>query len=588
MEIMGNLRRSHKCGDLRLEDIGKEVTLMGWVSKYRDLGFLFFIDLRDYTGITQVVIRQEDKELFEKARKVKSEYVLAVKGVVNKREAANPDLATGEIEIIANELRILDVAKTPPIYIKDDDNAAENTRLQYRYLDLRKSSMQKVLRTRAEIVKVFRDYLYENNFLEVETPILTKPTPEGARDYLVASRVNVGKFYALPQSPQLFKQMLMVSGVDRYYQIARCFRDEDLRANRQPEFTQVDIEMSFVDIEDVFETNEKLIQRLFKKILDVNIDLPLNRMTYDEAMSRFGSDKPDLRYGFEIQDAKEHVKGIEFDLFKNAIASNLEIKAIVFDNLADKYSRKKIDKLTKYVKGIGADGLIWFKVQDGAFSSSINKFLNEDNIEKLKSGLNIKDGDFACLMIGKKKNINETMGILRTYVAGENLTFDKKDFKMTWVVDFPMFEYNEEEERYQAKHHPFTHPKDEDIEFLESDPERVRAKAYDLVINGEEAGGGSIRINNSDLQNRIFKLLKLTNDQIEEKFGFFVEALQYGTPPHGGIAYGLDRLVMQMTYTNNIKDVIAFPKTQSATCLLTKAPGNVDEKSLEELHLKLR
>lgn len=585
---MGNLRRSHKCGELKLEDIGKEVTLMGWVSKYRDLGFLFFIDLRDYTGITQVVIRQEDRDLFEKAKRVKSEYVLAIKGVVNKREAANPDLATGEIEIIANELRILDMAKTPPIYIKDDDNAAENTRLQYRYLDLRKSKMQNILRTRAEIIKVFRDYLYENDFLEVETPILTKPTPEGARDYLVASRVNAGKFYALPQSPQLFKQMLMVSGVDRYYQIARCFRDEDLRANRQPEFTQVDIEMSFVDIEDVLETNERLIQRLFKKILDVNIDLPLNRMTYDEAISRFGSDKPDLRYGFEIQDAKDHVRDIEFDLFKNAINSNLEIKAIVFDNLADKYSRKKIDKLTKYVKGIGADGLIWFKIQDGEFSSSINKFLNEDNIEKLKSGLNIKEGDFACLMIGKKKNIYETMGILRTYVAGENLTFNDKDFKMTWVVDFPMFEYNEEEDRYQAKHHPFTHPKDEDIEFLESDPERVRAKAYDLVINGEEAGGGSIRINNSALQNRIFKLLKLTNDQIEEKFGFFVEALQYGTPPHGGIAYGLDRLVMQMTYTNNIKDVIAFPKTQSATCLLTKAPGDVDEKSLEELHLKLR
>lgn len=589
MGELGNMRRTHMCGDLRAKNIDEEVVLMGWVQKTRDLGPLVFMDLRDKTGFSQIVFKKEDNEgLYEEAKKIKSEYVLAVRGKVLERESKNDQVATGDIEVIASELNILDKANTPPIYIKDDDNVSEDMRLKYRYLDLRKPKMQRNLRVRADITKVFRDFLYDNDFLEVETPFLTKPTPEGARDYVVPSRVNKNLFYALPQSPQLFKQMLMVSGMDRYYQVVKCFRDEDLRANRQPEFTQVDIEMSFVDIDDVIAINEELMVNIFKKVKNIDLERPFKRMTYTEAMNRFGSDKPDLRYGYEINDISELAGSLDFDLFKNTLAEGHLIKAINFNDLSDKYSRKKLDKLTKYVKGIGAGGLIWMKFEEDGVNSSINKFLTDEFTAGIKEKLDAKTNDLVLIMMGREDKVLDQMGNLRVHMAGENIEFKDDDYAITWIVDFPMFEYDEEDERFVAKHHPFTHPVDEDIELLESHPEQVRAKAYDIVINGDEIGGGSIRINDSDLQNRMFKALHLTEDDIENKFGFFIEALKYGTPPHGGIAYGLDRFVMTLLNTNNIKDVIAFPKTQSATCPLTHAPTYISEVQLEELHLDLR
>lgn len=589
MGELGNMRRTHMCGDLRAKNIDEEVVLMGWVQKTRDLGPLVFMDLRDKTGFSQIVFKKEDNEgLYEEAKKIKSEYVLAVRGKVLERESKNDQVATGDIEVIASELNILDKANTPPIYIKDDDNVSEDMRLKYRYLDLRKPKMQRNLRVRADITKVFRDFLYDNDFLEVETPFLTKPTPEGARDYVVPSRVNKNLFYALPQSPQLFKQMLMVSGMDRYYQVVKCFRDEDLRANRQPEFTQVDIEMSFVDIDDVIAINEELMVNIFKKVKNIDLERPFKRMTYTEAMNRFGSDKPDLRYGYEINDISELAGSLDFDLFKNTLAEGHLIKAINFNDLSDKYSRKKLDKLTKYVKGIGAGGLIWMKFEEDGVNSSINKFLTDEFTAGIKEKLDAKTNDLVLIMMGREDKVLDQMGSLRVHMAGENIEFKDDDYAITWIVDFPMFEYDEEDERFVAKHHPFTHPVDEDIELLESHPEQVRAKAYDIVINGDEIGGGSIRINDSDLQNRMFKALHLTEDDIENKFGFFIEALKYGTPPHGGIAYGLDRFVMTLLNTNNIKDVIAFPKTQSATCPLTHAPTYISEVQLEELHLDLR
>ena len=581
------MKRTHFCGELRKENIGETVVLNGWVSKTRDLGPLLFIDIRDKTGISQIVFKKEDnEELYLKAKELKSEYVISIKDNVEERENKNPDILTGNIEIIVDELVLYDSAKTPPIYIKDGDNVSEEMRLKYRYLDLRKPSMQKTLRQRAEIVKAFRDFLYDNGFIEVETPFLGKPTPEGARDYLVPSRINKNTYYALPQSPQLYKQMLMVGGTDRYYQVVKCFRDEDLRANRQPEFTQVDLEMSFVDIKDVIELNENLVKHIFKKVKNIDLELPFNRMSFDEAMSKYGSDKPDLRYGFEIQDISDLSEFIDFNLFKDSVADGKKIKAINFNSLSEKYSRKKIDKLTSVVKGMGASGLIWFRLENGEINSSINKFLNEEFNSKLIEKLKLQDGDLALIIIDKEPRVLELMGSLRTMIADENLEFDKNDFAITWINEFPMFEYDEEEERYVAKHHPFTHPVDEDIEFLETHPENMRAKAYDLVINGDEIAGGSIRINNSELQNRMFKALKLTKEDIERKFGFFVESLAYGTPPHGGIAYGLDRLVMTLLNKDNIKDVIAFPKTQSASDLLTEAPTVVDEEQLKELNIK--
>ena len=579
-------KRTHMCGSLRIEDLGKEVVLMGWVAKKRNLGSLVFIDLRDKTGISQIVIREDDKDNYEKAREISAEYVLEVKGKVFERESKNPDIPTGDIEIIADKINILDKAKTPPIYIKDDDDVSENLRLKYRYLDMRKPSVQKNLKLRSDIVRTMREYFYENDFTEVETPFLTKPTPEGARDYLVPSRINAGKFYALPQSPQLLKQILMIGSLDRYFQVVKCFRDEDLRANRQPEFTQLDLEMSFADQDDVIAMNEGLLKVLFDTYTDYDLKLPINRMDYSEAMESFGSDKPDLRYGYKIKDVTEVFVDSEFKVFADNTTEGRSVRAINFTGLEDKYSRKQLDKLTDFVKDYGLKGLSYIKFNEN-MQSSIKKFLTEDVVNKLKEKLNAKDGDLIFLAADKDKTVLEGLGALRVKVAKDNDLYEK-EYALTWVVNFPMFEYSEEEDRYVSQHHPFTMPNEEDIDLLLTHPEKVRTQAYDIVINGDEMGGGSVRINNSDLQKKIFEALKLSDEDIQNKFGFFIEALQYGTPPHAGLAYGLDRLLMLFAKTDNIKDIIAFPKTQSATCPLTEAPAIVDDRALEELNIKLR
>lgn len=589
MESLNGLKRTHHCGQLRLEDVGKTVTLMGWAQKVRDLGSLAFIDLRDRTGITQLTFNAEtDEALYEKAKAMHQEYVLAAVGEVVERSSKNPDLPTGDIEVICSELRLLDVAKTPPIYIRDDDDVKEEMRLKYRYLDLRKPRMQEMLTKRAAITRAFREFLYQEGFIEVETPYLGKPTPEGARDYLVPSRVSPGKFYALPQSPQLYKQLLMIGGTDRYYQVARCFRDEDLRANRQPDFTQVDIEMSFVTMEDILEINERLMASVFRSVLHVELPRPFQRISFDEAMRRFGTDKPDLRYGFEIVDLEGVEKTTEFALFHQAAEAGDFIGGINFNGLADVYARKKLDKLATFAKGIGASGMLWVKKTQEGISSSFNKFLTEEAKQFLEKSLSLENGDVAVILVGPKMKTLEHLGTLRTTVANENLTFAPDDFAICWIVDFPMFEYDEEEQRYVAKHHPFTKPLEEDIPLLDTDPASVRAQAYDIVINGDERGGGSIRINNADLQRKIFDLLKLSNEDIESRFGFFVEALKYGTPPHGGIAYGLDRFVMMMINRSNIRDVIAFPKTQTAQDLMMDAPTVITPAQYEELHITAR
>lgn len=589
MESLNGLKRTHHCGQLRLEDVGKTVTLMGWAQKVRDLGSLAFIDLRDRTGITQLTFNAEtDEALYEKAKAMHQEYVLAAVGEVVERSSKNPDLPTGDIEVICSELRLLDVAKTPPIYIRDDDDVKEEMRLKYRYLDLRKPRMQEMLTKRAAITRAFREFLYQEGFIEVETPYLGKPTPEGARDYLVPSRVSPGKFYALPQSPQLYKQLLMIGGTDRYYQVARCFRDEDLRANRQPDFTQVDIEMSFVTMEDILEINERLMASVFRSVLHVELPRPFQRISFDEAIRRFGTDKPDLRYGFEIVDLEGVEKTTEFALFHQAADAGDFIGGINFNGLADVYARKKLDKLATFAKGIGASGMLWVKKTQEGISSSFNKFLTEEAKLFLEKSLSLENGDVAVILVGPKMKTLERLGTLRTTVANENLTFAPDDFAICWIVDFPMFEYDEEEQRYVAKHHPFTKPLEEDIPLLDTDPASVRAQAYDIVINGDERGGGSIRINNADLQRKIFDLLKLSNEDIESRFGFFVEALKYGTPPHGGIAYGLDRFVMMMINRSNIRDVIAFPKTQTAQDLMMDAPTVITPAQYEELQITAR
>ena len=589
MESLNGLKRSHHCGELRKEDIGKTVVLMGWAQKVRDLGALAFIDLRDRTGLIQLTFNQEqDDALYEKAKRVRPEYVLAAEGQVIERSAKNPDLATGEIEVMCTSLRILDVAKTPPIYIRDEDDVKEEMRLKYRYLDLRKPKMQEMLTKRAQITRAFREFLYHEGFIEVETPYLGKPTPEGARDYLVPSRVSEGKFYALPQSPQLYKQLLMIGGTDRYYQVARCFRDEDLRANRQPDFTQVDIEMSFVTMEDVLDINERLMASVFHEILGIDLPRPFRRIRYQEAMNRFGTDKPDLRYGFEIVRLDGIEETTDFALFHQAKAESLLIAGINFDGQAESYTRKKLDALTTFAKGIGANGMLWVKKTAEGIQSSFNKFLTEETKQFLEERFSLKEGDVAVILIGSEMKTLERLGTLRTTVANEQLTFDPNDFALCWVVDFPMFEYDEEEQRYVAKHHPFTKPLEEDLPLLDTDPLRVRAQAYDIVINGDERGGGSIRINNADLQDKIFRLLKLSEEEIASRFGFFVDALKYGTPPHGGIAYGLDRFVMMMINRSNIRDVIAFPKTQTAQDLMMDAPTVISMKQYEELHIAPR
>lgn len=579
-------KRSHMCGQLREENIGQEVVLMGWVAKKRNLGSLVFFDLRDKTGITQVVVREDDEINHDIASHLGSEYVVEVKGNVRERESKNPDIPTGNIEIVASKINILDRANTPPIYIKDDDDVAENLRLKYRYLDMRKPSVQKNLKLRSDIIRTIREYMYNNDFTEVETPFLTKPTPEGARDYIVPSRLEPGEFYALPQSPQLFKQILMIGSLDRYFQVVKCFRDEDLRANRQPEFTQVDMELSFANQDDVIAVNEGLLKELFDKYTDYDLKLPIPRMDYSEAMNSYGSDKPDLRFGYKINDISEIWKDSDFKVFANNTSDGKSVRAINFKNIADKYSRKQLDKLTDFVKDYGLGGLSYIKYGE-EINSSISKFLTDDILNKMVEKLEMEDNDLVLIAADKDKTVLEGLGALRNKVAKDNDLYEK-DYALTWVVNFPMFEYSEEEDRYVAQHHPFTMPNEDDIPLLKTQPEKVRTQAYDIVINGDEMGGGSVRINNSDLQKDVFESLKLTDEDIKKKFGFFIEALKYGTPPHAGLAYGLDRLLMLFAKTDNIKDVIAFPKTQSASCPLSEAPTKVDESALDVLQISIR
>lgn len=587
-EKMGSLRRTTMCGNLRKENAGEEVVLMGWVQRERNLGSLIFVDLRDTTGICQVVFDNTlSDEMFSKAEKIRSEYVVAIKGKVRVRESINKEIPTGEVEVLVEEFKILSEAETPPIYIRDDDNVSESMRLKYRYLDLRKPFMQENLKLRAKTAKIVRDFFYENDFVEVETPMLTKPTPEGARDYLVPSRVNPGEFYALPQSPQLMKQLLMVSGLDKYYQIVKCFRDEDLRANRQPEFTQIDVEMSFVDVEDVIAVNERLLYRLFKELKGVEIQLPIQRMTYNEAMERYGVDKPDLRFGFELTDISELVRGCGFKVFSSTIENGGTVRGINVKGYGEKFTRKDITSLEEYAKTYGAKGLAWIKITEEGITSPIAKFFSEEEFSSILEKMNGEKGDLILFVADKKNVVYDSLGNLRNEVAKRLNLIDNNEYKLVWITEFPLFEYDEEEGRYVAKHHPFTSPMEEDIEILETNPEKVRAKAYDIVINGDEMGGGSIRINNSELQRRMFKALGFTEQEAYEKFGFLIDAFKYGTPPHGGIAYGLDRLVMLFTNSSNIRDVIAFPKTQSATCLMTDAPTVVPEKQLNEVHIKV-
>lgn len=581
-------KRTHMCGVLRETHIDEEIILMGWVQKNRKLGGLKFVDLRDRTGICQVVFDEEISSVaFEKATILRGEFVIAIKGIVKKRFSVNNDIPTGQIEVFVSELRILAESEVPPIHINDDDNAKESLRLKYRYLDLRKPKMLEKLIVRNKISKVVRDFMDENGFIDVETPVLTKPTPEGARDYLVPSRVNNGKFYALPQSPQLFKQLLMVSGIDRYYQIVKCFRDEDLRKDRQPEFTQIDIEMSFVDQEDIISVNEKLLKRVFKEVKNIDIELPLNRYTYDEAMARFGSDKPDTRFGFELVDISNDLNDSEFRVFNNALENGGTIQGINFNGQKDTFSKNNIKKLEKFVFDYGAKGLVWIKVEEDGISSSIMKFLKEEEIKAIIKTMDAKAGDLILIVADSYKIAYDSLGALRCEIANKLDIIDEKIYDLLWVTDFPVFEFSEEDNRFVAKHHPFTAPKEEDIKYLESDPEKAHANAYDIVLNGFEIGGGSIRINTLDMQQKMFKALGFTDEEAEEKFGFLLEAFKYGAPPHGGIAYGLDRLAMILTNSENIREVIAFPKTQNATSLLTDAPAIANEEQLKELGIAL-
>lgn len=583
-ESLNGLKRNQMCGELRESHVGQKVTVMGWVQRKRNLGSLVFIDLRDRTGLLQVVFGEEiNKESFEKADLAKSEYCIAVTGEIIKREAPNANLPTGMVELKGESIKILSESETPPIYIKEDLDASENIRLKYRYLDLRRPDMQKILMIRHKAAKVVRDYLDENGFLEMETPMLTKSTPEGARDYLVPSRNYPGMFYALPQSPQIFKQLLMVSGFDRYFQIVKCFRDEDLRANRQPEFTQIDLEMSFVELDDVIALNEGLIKRVFKEVGDVEVKLPIRRMPYAEAMDKYGSDKPDLRFGMEIKNITEAVRGTEFAVFKNAIENGGSVRAIVAENSAD-MGRKKLDKLGEFVKTYKAKGLAWIAYKEGEIKSPISKFFDEEGMNKIIEAAGAKSGDLVLIVADMDSVVLQSLGALRLELAKElGILENNKEFNFVWITEFPLLEYDEEEQRYVALHHPFTAPMDEDLQYLDTDPKRVRAKAYDIVLNGEELGGGSIRIHDTKLQEKMFSLLGFTQESAWERFGFLLEAFKYGPPPHGGLAYGLDRMIMFLAGTDNIKDVIAFPKNQNAYCPMSEAPNVVEEKQLKEL-----
>ena len=588
-ESMRGLHRSHRCTEVSSQNIGETVTVMGWVQKRRNLGSLIFIDLRDRSGILQLVFNEETigKEGYEKAESLRSEYVIAVVGKVEKRSAAvNENLKTGDIEIIATDIRILSESETPPFQIEENSQTKDEIRLKYRYLDLRRPDIQRNLMLRSKVAYLMRDYMMKEGFLEIETPMLCKSTPEGARDYLVPSRVHAGHFYALPQSPQLYKQLLMCSGYDRYFQIARCFRDEDLRADRQPEFTQADMELSFVDVDDVLEVNERLLQYVFKEAIGVDIQLPLPRMPWQEAMDRFGSDKPDTRFGMELHDVSDIVKGCGFSVFTGAIENGGSVRGINAEGQAA-MPRKKIDKLVEFAKGYGAKGLAYFAVnEDGTYKSSFAKFMTEEELAALVAAMDGKPGDLLFFAADKNKIVWNVLGALRLELAKELDLLDPNQYNFLWVTEFPLLEWSDEENRFMAMHHPFTMPMEEDWDKIDSDPGAVRAKAYDIVLNGTELGGGSVRIHQDDIQEKMFEVLGFTKERAHEQFGFLLDAFKYGVPPHAGLAYGLDRMVMHMVHADSIRDVIAFPKVKDASCLMTQAPGVVDEKQLDELYIK--
>ena len=587
-ESMQGLHRSHRCTEVSNKNIGETVTVMGWVQKRRNLGSLIFIDLRDRSGILQLVFDENDREVFEKAKNLRSEFVIAVEGVVRKRGGAiNEDLATGDIEVTVNTLRILSESDTPPFPVEENINTREELRLQYRYLDLRRPSLQKNIKLRSDVTTFIRKFMQGEGFLEIETPTLCKSTPEGARDYLVPSRVHPGEFYALPQSPQLYKQLLMCSGFDRYMKIARCYRDEDLRADRQPEFTQVDMELSFVDIDDVIDVNERLLQAMFKEILGVDIPLPMPRMTWQEAMDRFGSDKPDTRFGMELIDVTKVVEGCGFGVFTGAIENGGTVRGLNVKGQGH-MPRKKIDKLVDHAKGNGAKGLAYLCInEDGTYKSSFAKFMTEEELDNLVKAMEGEPGDLLLFAADKNKIVWNVLGALRLELAQQLELIPEDKWNFLWVVEFPQFEWSDEQNRYLAMHHPFTMPMEEDLQYLDTDLGKVRAKAYDIVLNGTELGGGSVRIHQEDIQERMFKALGFTNEEAHEQFGFLLDAFKYGVPPHAGLAYGLDRLVMHMAKEDNIREVIAFPKVKDASCLMTNAPSPVDSKQLEELAIDI-
>ena len=589
-ESMQGLHRSHRCTEVSNTNIGEKVTVMGWVQKRRNLGSLIFVDLRDRSGILQLVFDEESvgAEGFEKAGSLRSEFVIAVEGTVQKRSAAvNENLKTGDIEVIATSLRILSESQTPPFQIEENSKTNEETRLKYRYLDLRRPDIQRNLILKSKVMGLMREFMNREGFLEIETPILCKSTPEGARDYLVPSRVHQGSFYALPQSPQIFKQLLMASGYDRYFQIARCFRDEDLRADRQPEFTQADMELSFVDIEDVLDVNERLLQYIFKEAIGLDIQLPLPRMSWQEAMDRFGSDKPDTRFGMELVDVSETVKDCEFVVFKGALENGGSVRGINAEGQGA-MPRKKIDKLVEFAKGYGAKGLAYVCInEDGTFKSSFSKFMKDEEMAALVEKMNGKPGDLLLFAADKNKIVWNVLGALRLKLAEDLELLDPNQYNFLWITEFPLLEWSDEENRFMAMHHPFTMPMEEDWDKIDSDPGAVRAKAYDIVLNGTELGGGSVRIHQDDIQEKMFEVLGFTKERAHEQFGFLLDAFSYGVPPHAGLAYGVDRLIMHMVHADSIRDVIAFPKVKDASDLMSEAPGVVDEKQLEELGIKI-
>ncbi len=589
-ESMKGLKRTHRCAELSAANIGETVTIMGWVQKNRNKGGLVFVDVRDRSGIIQIVCEEgkTDAAVIEKATKLRSEYVVAVVGTVAKRSGAvNENLATGEIEVLPTELRILAEAETPPFHIEENSKTKEEIRLKYRYLDLRRPDMQRNLMMRSKVATLTRQFLAEEGFLEIETPVLIGSTPEGARDYLVPSRIHQGHFYALPQSPQLFKQLLMCSGCDRYFQLAKCFRDEDLRADRQPEFTQIDMELSFVDVDDVIEVNERLLAKLFKEVLGVEVSLPIQRMTWQEAMDRFGSDKPDIRFGMELNDVTDVVRDCEFVVFKNAIENGGTVRGINAKGQGG-MPRKKIDKLVAFAKDYGAKGLAYIAIQeDGTVKSSFAKFMTDEQMKALIDAMGGENGDLLLFAADKNKVVWAVLGALRLELAAQMELLDKNEYKFLWVTEFPLLEWNDEQNRFTAMHHPFTMPMEEDLQYIDSDPGRVRAKAYDIVLNGNEIGGGSVRIFNPEIQSKMFEVLGFTPEQAQEQFGFLLTAFKYGVPPHAGLAYGLDRLVMLMAKEDSIRDVIAFPKVKDASDLMTEAPTRVAQEQLDELGLAI-